>query len=733
MKRIISFALLFLLMLSLCMPVFAAENPGSNFENAYIDILKKYKSRIEKYQFTAYNKNHKIYTGGAISITDITGDGIPELFFMCTNTKQSWNDDLMIWTYTNGKAALLLEIKEFELEVSAGTDYCIFQSRTGNIILHSGIGGLSWGDTYQEYILDNNRLKLKRTLTVAANEDEETVIDGVMHRTYKYSGKLKENGKTSSVSFKKSAQLLKDYSADAKQIILSNYWSKKSYYYESMRLCDKSFGSSCWSGEKPEVAQRLTYKKAVQYLSDLAIKNVKLRTIAYDDKYDLDIHWGFDLFNKNASEYDHNLAMAGCVLSRATYNGSDTVTSRMQELGFDVFSSEKYTDGFFAPTVMHEPARTIGARKINIGGKEKVVIAVAVRGTTNFVEWITNASACITGFLDAAANTRRSLEETFKKIEKSFDCKLTKENTVFFLTGHSLGGAVSGILSYELLQYAEQENIFAYTFASPNYATEDNCESYKNVHNILNTGDQVPNVPWLKKRYGNDWYYDLHLCQKELEELYSDGNIWWEEHMNNIRYCHDMKTYFGCLLYGLPKNIGNGAKSFYHLSSIHCPVDIAVYDETGAEMGRTSGSEVALSDNSRVMIYTDGDAKFILSPANQKFTVSFTATGNGTMTYSQAKVNTFSREIMEEKTFSDVILEKGKVMNVKIGEGIASENVRLYVQNTDGEPIAEIAIDGSEKTIGKHSWIYLWVGGALLMCGICAAAIILVRNRKRSQ
>ncbi len=450
-----------------------------------------------------------------------------------------------------------------------------------------------------------------------------------------------------------------------------------------------------------------------------------MHTFDYEGELNLDVTWGWDLFDKNASEYDHNLSMAGILLSAAAYSGKDTAERRMRNLGFDVINSFNFESN----TRFENPAVIIGAQEVYLNNTIKYIIPIVTCGTRVGTGdgWTDIIDGCGGGFSTSAANTLRHIRASIPMIESTYGCKLTKDKTIFFLTGHSLGGAVSGVLSNNLLTYAKQENIFTYTFASPNYYTVDNCESYKNNHNIIVLGDAVPNVPWMKKRYGNDWYYDLETCLEELEVTHGVENPGW-----NTFFYHDLKTYLAALLSGLPKNMGSGAKSTYNLSSIHCPVDIAVYDAKGNEMGHTSGNDVIITDDSEVFIYIEGDSKFILSPIDKQYGVKFTATGDGTMTYTQSIIDAVTDEVKSTKEFSNVKLTEGKLMMAEIGGNIETENIKLFVQNEEGKTIAEVDIDGSEKSVNNNYLIIILISAIVILCISGVIVFVLLKRKSRN-
>lgn len=465
----------------------------------------------------------------------------------------------------------------------------------------------------------------------------------------------------------------------------------------------------------------VTYTDGTPFLLRFGVYDVVgTHSIPFDDTLNVDLNWGWELFNKDASEYDHNLAMASLILSRAAYGGSEDAKDKLKMLGFDIISQKYYDED-----VIHQPARTVAAQQIYLNGEEKWIITVVVRGTATDSDKLTDVSSCITGFQDSATHVMEDVLSCMLDIEEKYYCTLTKENTIFFLSGHSLGGAVAGILANKALQYAGPENIFTYTFGSPNYDTERNeptDSKYNGVHNILNTDDPVQNFPWLKKRYGHDWYYDLKNRQGTINYVYGK---------TGEKSAHDTETYLACLLSGVPENVGDGAVNPYGLSSIHCPVDIVVLDESGMELGRTSGVNVTLSDSSTVLIYTDGDAKYVLAPADVKYTIQFTATGEGVMAYSQQVVDTFSRSTLSSKDFINVELTEGKSMRTEVGGDTDLENIHLFVLDESGKAVAEVAQDGTEISIGSGIPIIGVALVTIILVGCAVAVILVISGRKK--
>lgn len=406
-------------------------------------------------------------------------------------------------------------------------------------------------------------------------------------------------------------------------------------------------------------------------------------SVKFNNDITIDLNWGWKLFDRDASEYSPDLAMTALVLSQAAELSEEDAMKRMMELGFQ----NPWPVNYDSSSDM--PAAVFASQKMNMQG-ERYIIAVAVRGTSNWRDGLTDLWSQFDGFLGAGGAVKGKLEEYISDMEKYYDYKLTPDNTVFFITGHSLGGAVAGLLSDSMRNYADMSNMFVYTFASPNYDTQDNdYKSYINVHNIINKRDIVPNVPVGYKRYGNDWYVDSQKCgnyDRTIYEMTDDDNLW---------HNHLLSTYLACMLYTTISNEAN----WYSISSIHCPVDIQVLDADGVLQGWTSGEKVVYSDVCNVIILTDGDAKYVYAPEDMGYEIVFIGTDDGDMSFTQQIRASDTGEVLEEKVFQNICLTDGKRMSAEIGGEILTSMIQLFVLDDEDIKVAEVQEDGMEISL----------------------------------
>lgn len=140
---------------------------------------------------------------------------------------------------------------------------------------------------------------------------------------------------------------------------------------------------------------------------------------------------------------------------------------------------------------------TIAKRKTG----DITVFAVLIQGTVgSFTEpqWMSNANvgagSVHTGFSKAES-------EIWKELDKHLKSKNVKKGKVkVWITGHSRGAAIANLLAKRLTdnKHFGKDNVYAYTFATPNVAvmpTSYDKKDYTNIRNYVNKDDIVPKVP----------------------------------------------------------------------------------------------------------------------------------------------------------------------------------------------------------------------------------------------
>ncbi|EAR84464.2 lipase family protein (macronuclear) [Tetrahymena thermophila SB210] len=192
-------------------------------------------------------------------------------------------------------------------------------------------------------------------------------------------------------------------------------------------------------------------------------------------------------------------------------------------------------------------------------------IIIAIRGTANLNNWITNLKAFPVdfpdcdgcqihmGFRDHAQSIQNHINQCVKNIlEKYVDANV-------IITGHSLGGAIATLISVEVLKYLQPKNqISLYTFGAPKIGNQNFVEYLNqiipNSYRIVNYYDAVPHLPFKQildfRHHGYEiWMTNpnsinqFKVCQHEDEQCSSQVSLLNFSVQNHISY---FGIYTGC-------------------------------------------------------------------------------------------------------------------------------------------------------------------------------------------
>ncbi len=405
--------------------------------------------------------------------------------------------------------------------------------------------------------------------------------------------------------------------------------------------------------------------------------------------------------------YNSDLAAAGVVLSEAAYSNPEKV---MNQLGFTVavYSQQNTID---------QPAYIVGYRATYDFGNPHVEIVMAIRGSCSLDDWLTNIKGVTDAFDGPSVYCYNALKSAKTKIANDLAGKgitMSKANTKYFITGHSQGGACAGKLTLKAINdgLVNPVNTYTYTFAAPNYTAFggklDSVVAAPGIYNVVNTHhDIVPEVPsWMfsygvvpvpLSRAGTDVFiYPNDASPSFMSSLYSlyDSYPW--DRYGELK-SHMTPTYLACVLGCEP--MSKVAKTFSRLLSVHCPVDVAVYDSDGELCGYTEDGIAHNVEHSAVCILVNGDEKFVSIPDDDEYTIKYTGNDAGTMKIEDQLYNIETGEVVSEETFENVALEKGKVFTSSADGAAASVDTDLFVLDADSKPIAEVQNNGAEVSL----------------------------------
>ena len=206
----------------------------------------------------------------------------------------------------------------------------------------------------------------------------------------------------------------------------------------------------------------------------------------------INIKWDWNDLLQDATKAgeNKNLLVAGIVLSEEAELSKGRVEAVLTELGFENIESDYYPLSTSTKNDVNEPARTFGQKVITKDGKQYHVVCAVFKGTTTLDDAITDIESVKDGFLKAGQNCTNSLTSYLSSIGA------TKENTILFITGHSLGASTANVVGRLSTDLAYDSAKFVYSIASPNYELgSDKGKDAPNFRTFTNTDDLVPYVP----------------------------------------------------------------------------------------------------------------------------------------------------------------------------------------------------------------------------------------------
>ena len=220
------------------------------------------------------------------------------------------------------------------------------------------------------------------------------------------------------------------------------------------------------------------------------------------------------LLLKDSREFDMDLAKLSFALSYSNYSVSKA-TDFFNELGFDNLYFNDF-DNNSASSVKF----VLAHKKLD----DTNLISISSPGYDYNSEWANNFTIgdegnhfgytiCVTNMID--------------KIIRYIASSYSDSNIRLWITGYSRGGGISNLLADTIMKEKyfglKQSEIYTYTFEAPAPIIEENYVEYKNVFNIINSYDLVPNI--LNK-------YNFKRCGIDID-IYNDNYQNWLKKMDS--------------------------------------------------------------------------------------------------------------------------------------------------------------------------------------------------------
>lgn len=457
---------------------------------------------------------------------------------------------------------------------------------------------------------------------------------------------------------------------------------------------------------------------------------------------EIDVNWGFNQFSTPSSTYNKDLALTGAVLSRIAYMGAEDRTiakTEFEKLGIDdAFATTKEMNPLWVGSLDH-PFTLFGYEKLRINDSDYNFFIVDVRGTSSLVDSLTDLFDGVISFTGAEKATRYDLKSFMSNYTGKTIDEIKQENNIFFLVGHSLGGAVANRMSVNLQEYAQPENIYTYTFAAPHTCwAHEKLTNPSYAFNVKNIQDPVTHVAFYPTAtsYGDNIFFN----HEKLDEIsFSDftGGCTVEEKSSWMGQAHNLDFYVVSLLseYNYNSNlvseidktddninfIKNLLSKYIDVDmfvteslikaclsvfvpyevEIACPVDVEVYK--GDELiSKTVGEEYYNYNDDVACIYTVEDRKYLYAFEDTNLMLKIKATDAGTMAYRVYTIENNARGNVYG--FENIELSEGKefIAFTRPGEGMDSNwEADIYVVDESGDKVKVITGQGEEHDILK--------------------------------
>ena len=427
----------------------------------------------------------------------------------------------------------------------------------------------------------------------------------------------------------------------------------------------------------------------------------------------------------DSTHYYPELAHLMMTMANAAYD-PENAKQGCKDLGLSQWEPYNY-DKYWSLYGTENVCYSIGSTKTDEG---TICLLINIRGSGSItdisqgtLDWLGNfnlESALETGY-SPHKNFNEAAQHVYDGInqylDQKFDKRIGDAGIVYFVTGHSRGGAVGNLVEYKLAPVGKS-NVFGYNFAVPDTAkisAQTDVKGFNNIFNVSNLADPVSYFPG----------FTLDVMTG-LKQIFNSGRIdnkwrkwgtsvWFDDGKDRAieGEAHDPNKYVSFLRARKPLSAYTENPKFYikgewkinpflplqyKVYATYCPVDVELVDHDNKVIASVINDEIDYHDShfGDVIVTTVGDQKMFAVPPGANYTLRMVGTDNGTMDYYTAEIDMLNEEIVSTKCFQNVTVSRDREMTSIVSEDISVDDTQLFAMGDDNRIVQEILPEGQE-------------------------------------
>ena len=364
----------------------------------------------------------------------------------------------------------------------------------------------------------------------------------------------------------------------------------------------------------------------------------------------------------------------------------------------------------------------IAHRPITINGEVKNMVYTQSFGTYGIDEWISNFSVSFEKNGEYSSFTLPAKEtiKAIKDYQLSLGLDTDPEKNIYCNNGISRGAAGANLVHKRLVdsKYALPDQVFTYTFATPNVCLNGTEQMYDGLFNISNVHDLVPGLPPGCQKHGVTYGYGIDSVQISRDVLGSFGeSLGLAVNIVTGVNGHFPDVYMALMETGPPVLQWQG-KAWY-LVLIACPVDVVLMQE-----GIVIASIIDGKSDNEELAFVYGEQKYLILPSHEVFTVEITATDSGEVDFQIIRCDTASNGTSDSLISEIIPIETGDVIISEISPGWFPKLDVIKAKKIEPEPEKEVVPPNNAENIPEIPAPVINVALIVTLIIIAVAAIV---------